>query len=87
MSSIYYECQLKDMAKPKKTKEGNHWKDEDVIDLITKHGEIPVHRRLESHSGLRESVARLQKVRTIKEVHVNKDYRYYALVQSRSKRS
>ena len=67
-------------------KEGNLWLENEIIDLVTKDGEIPVHNRLESHSGLRSAVQNMAKIGTLKMVHANRDYSYYVLSKSRSKR-
>lgn len=61
----------------------NAWLEDDIVNLVTKNGEIPVHKRLESHSGLRDAVSRMCKCNTLKEVHTNRDYRYYALSERR----
>lgn len=65
---------------------GNAWTDADVYKAVGENGELEVHRKFANYQGLRDHVHDMQHRGLLKEVHVNRDYRFYRLTEGRSKR-
>lgn len=61
--------------------QGNAWTDHDVQKMIKQDGELMVHRKFANYQGLRDHAHNMQERGLIKEVHVNSDYRFYAMTQ------